>query len=127
MIKKCTEEVMKKDGIIQTPFGPLFENPDLAKLIIDELKGVDLKELFIQPSVLVSGDDCGEHKVNGIRYVAFTRDGNRIMNEFVAQGALARTFVDLFGKKRVCDGISAIRKHFELQGVPVYEEERLYK
>jgi hypothetical protein len=118
---------MKLRGFIQRPFGTLFENPNIAKLVIDELGGINLKELFIQPSVVVPGDDCESHCVNGIFYVAFDQNGKRFSNAFVAQGAIARSLVDPFGKKRVHTAISELKKHFEAKGILVYEEAVIYK
>lgn len=118
---------MKSYSLIKTPFGPLFEKPNLVEQVLSNLNGKDLKEIYIQPSVLVPGDDCCDHRVNGILYVAITRSEERFQNAFVAQGVLARSLIDFFGKKRVRNAISEIKSHFEKKGVPVIIQERIYK
>lgn len=114
--------VMKNDRFIRTAFSTLFENPDLAKLVISDLKEIKLKELHLQPTVIVPGDDCADSRENGIFYVAFDVNGIVHTNSFVAQGLLARSFIDFFGRNRVRKAIISIKKHFETHGVTVYEE-----
>jgi hypothetical protein len=118
---------MECTGFIQTPMGPLFENPNLAEMIISELENFRPTELYMQPTIHVPADYCDEEIVNGIFYVAFDHKGNRISNSFVSQGLIARSLIDLFGKRRVRKAMYAIKKHFETQGVSVNEEVRIYK